>query len=117
MRKAWMLTALLLAVFGLSQCSLFSTTVEYEVTTGSSAVSLSIQYQNEEGTLVEISTTTAYWSYSFDLPLDEKPFLAWIQVTNYNATPASINIRKDGAIVDTGVTSNGVADDAWVIID
>jgi hypothetical protein len=85
-----------IAVFALSQCWLFDTTVEYNIS-GSSA-SLNILYQDDHGELSEVDAASP-WSTSFELFSSERPFLAFIKVINNGGGNVDVSIRKDGSTV------------------
>ena len=87
-------------VFGLIQCDLFTKKVEYSVSSDGSG-SVSIRYQDSKGQLVDASAVPP-WSTSFDLASTDRPFLAFIEVTNFDASTVYISILQDNAIVSTG---------------
>jgi choline-glycine betaine transporter len=95
MRKLVVAVLLAAAVFAFSQCSLFSTTVEYNIS--GSSFSLDIMYQDESGTLVEVRAASP-WSTSFQLYSSERPFLAFIRVTNNGGSNVDAYILEDGGI-------------------
>lgn len=106
MKKAVVALLLAGAVLALSQCELFYTTVEYKLTGTSSPIDM--MYQNEEGLVEEDSGTSSPWSASFELKPSDRPFLAFIQVTNNGiANAVTVEIREDGDLVQTGTAAAG----------
>ncbi len=81
------------ALLSLSQCDLFYITVEYNISGNSS--SLTIRYNDESGEIVDM-TASSPWSHSFDLYTDERPFIAFIRVTNDGFDAVDVQILEDG---------------------
>jgi hypothetical protein len=101
-------------VFGLAQCELFNTTVEYNVSGGGSTVY--IRYQDDKGELVDV-TTVPGWSTSFELSSSDRPFLAFIQVTNSGMLNVIARILEEGTLVSSGTAGAGGSVNVYHIVE
>lgn len=103
------------AVFALTQCDLFNTTVEYNVSGGPAP--LTIRYNGEDGEIVDVSAT-APWSTSFELFSSARPFIAFLRVTTGSGTAVNAYIREDGNTVDQSLNIPAPgSDDLYYIIE
>jgi hypothetical protein len=103
------------AVFALSQCELFNTTLEYNVS--GTSTSLAIMYQDENGELVQV-TAVSPWSTTFELFASDTPFLAFIQVTNNDVASSGVNlyILGDGSTAASDTALAFSTADAYAVI-
>lgn len=98
MKRIAILLAVVLVVFGLTQCSLFFTTVQYQVTSGDTEP-MQILYQSG-GEMTEVTANT-YWTYELDIFADDRPELSFIRVSKSSGTSFTVSIEEDGNQVAT----------------
>lgn len=84
------------AALALGGCDFFKETVEYNVSGGPGIVSL--RYQDEDGDIVDVAAA-APWSTSFEVGLNDRPFLAFLQATNGAGAPVNLYILVGGSQV------------------
>jgi len=98
MKKFAVVLLVLGAVFALTQCELFGTTVTYQVS-GSGFGTVPVLYNDEHGERVEENVGLP-WDKSFTLFSSKLPFVAALRVTNNSGDFVDAYIREDGVDVD-----------------
>lgn len=101
-------------ILTLSQCELFYTTVEYNISGNSD--SLTIRYNGDED-MIEDVTASSPWSHSFELYSDERPFVAFIQVVNDGLDTVTVQILEDGDVDIFTDLAAGATTDLYYIIE
>lgn len=107
MKKALFVLALVLLVLSLAQCSLFFTTVQYQVTSGDTEP-MQILYQSG-GEMTEVTANT-YWTYEFDIFADDLPELSFIRVFKSSGVDFTVSIEENSIQVaaDTRTPPNTI---------
>jgi hypothetical protein len=109
---ALILTAL---IFSLAQCGLFNKRLEYRVSGGDLLNAVSIRYQNDKRELTYVSAVPG-WSTSFNLSSSDRPFLAFIRVTNFTSATVYVDILVDSTFVNTGtIIGAGTVDVDYIV--
>jgi hypothetical protein len=98
MKKLATLLAIVLLVFSLAQCSLFTTKIKYLVT---SADTEPMQILYQAGSDMTEVTANNFWNYEVDILTSDKPQLAFIRVSKSSGTPFTVEIQKDNVQVAT----------------
>jgi len=101
MKRIALVILLVGVVLSLTQCELFQTTLEYNI--NGNSTNLNIRYNDgTSGEIVDATGVQTQWSSgTFVLYSDERPFLAYIEVTNDDiaSTGVTVEILEDGSVV------------------
>jgi len=114
MKKLVIVLLLAGVVLSLSRCELFYTTVEYNISGDST--SLTIRYNDESGEIVDVAAASP-WSHSFELYTEDRPFIAFIRVSNGGMGAVVVQILEDGDSVTSLNIPADTTGDLYSIIE
>jgi hypothetical protein len=105
MKKLAIVLVLAGVVLSLSQCELFQTTVEYNISGNSS--SLVIRYNDKSDQIVDVTSMSPWVSGDFILYSGDKPFIAYIEVTNNGVGDVTVEVLEDGDVAESMIVAAG----------
>jgi uncharacterized protein YuzE len=105
MKKLAIVLFLAGALLSLSQCELFQSTVEYNIAGNSD--SLMIRYNDKSDQIVDVTTVSPWVSGDFILYSGDKPFVAYIEVTNNGGGEVTVEVLENGDVAGTMIVAAG----------
>jgi hypothetical protein len=116
MNKFRFILASLVVILLLDGCELFTTSIEYHVTGPSS--SISVLFMDRGGRLEEVEAASP-WSESLTIMNGDRPFMAYLRVTNSDAssTGLTVYIDVDGTQERTASVAYSATGELYFIVE